>query len=266
MKKILFILTLSALVLSSQANAAVCNCKVNTPEEEECSTIKEFFGKCEYQIERKKILEDLQLTEDQTEQVNLLLKQKDKKVKPLKKELKKLNTQKEEMVSQKASDLEIAAQNQKIASVNNQIDDINKNFTKSFNRILTRNQKIKLYEIKIKKIMDNTLDVFMEECDCSSAECKCKEGCDCGCKDAPTAAQEEETIDLNSIINTIFTPQQQQQIKEQSKQIQQQVKDQSIKLQQQFQQQINSSSQDFHKEVQKQLDNVQRTLNCSCDK
>ena len=85
MKKLLFILTLSALVLSSQANAAVCNCKVNTPEEEECSTIKEFFGKCEYQIERKKILEDLQLTEDQTEQVNLLLKQKDKKVKPLKK-------------------------------------------------------------------------------------------------------------------------------------------------------------------------------------
>ena len=129
MKKILFILTLSALVISSQAHAAVCNCNINTPDEEECSTIKEFFGKCEYQIERKKILEDLQPTEDQTEQVNLLLKQKDKKVKPLKKELKKLNTQKEEMVSQKASDIEIAAQNQKIASISNQIDDINKNFT-----------------------------------------------------------------------------------------------------------------------------------------
>ena len=265
MKKILFILTLSALVISSQAHAAVCNCKINTPDEEECSTIKEFFGKCEYQIERKKILEDLQLTEDQTEQVNLLLKQKDKKVKPLKKELKKLNTQKEEMVSQKASDIEIAAQNQKIASISNQIDDINKNFTKSFNRILTRNQKIKLYEIKIKKIMDNTLDVFMDECGCSSAECRCKEGCNCGCSEK-AQSQTEETIDLNSVINTIFTPQQQQQIKEQSKQIQQQVKDQSIKLQQQFQQQINSSSQDFHKEVQKQLDNVHRTLNCSCDK
>ena len=224
MKKIIFILTLSAMVLSSQANAAVCNCKTNTYDDEDCTTIKEFLGKCQYQIERKKMMEDLQLTDDQVEQVNLLLKQKDKKVKPLKKELKQLNTQKEEMVAQKASDLEIAAQNQKIANVDNQIYKINKEFSKSFNKILTRNQQIKFYEIKIKKIMDNTLNVFMDEC---------SDECNCGCNEKSTT-QTEETIDLNSIINTIFTPQQQQQIKEQSKQIQQQVKDQSKQIHQQI--------------------------------
>lgn len=249
MKKIFLLLT--ALLLSTNAAfASTCPCMDKTAKEENCSAVKEFFEKCDYQIEQKKILEELNLSKEQYNQVKVLYKQKDATTKPLEKQLKKEIKIEEKLLISQATKEQIAQQQDKMVSLKNEINAADKKFTKGFHKILTPNQKIKLYEIKIKKIMDGSLDLFLNECGCG-VDCNCKEDCDCGCNEKNSGSS--TTIDLNSVINTIFTPQQQQQIKDQSKQIQEHV-----------QQQIQEHSQDLNKEVQKGIDTLQKTLDCNC--
>ncbi len=157
MKKIILFALMFCVIASSAQSAIAAN------QKNECSKIKHFFGKCPHQIEQKRMLEELNLSKSQMKQVKEIYLNKKSETKPVYKQIDKTIKTRNKLVKTNASKDVIAVQDEKIAELSNQIKVSEKNFKKQFESILTPEQRIKLFEMKIKKLMDGTLDIFLND-------------------------------------------------------------------------------------------------------